>query len=48
MNPAKTNYLYFVAGSANPSGVSKFSATLAEHTHNVQEYRKSLRAAGTR
>jgi UPF0755 protein len=48
MNPARTDYLYFVAASANPLGVSKFSATLAEHTHNVQEYRKSLREAGTR
>jgi UPF0755 protein len=48
MNPAQTNYLYFVAASANPSGVSKFSATLAEHTHNVEQYRKALREAGTR
>jgi UPF0755 protein len=48
MNPAHTDYLYFVAATANPSGVSKFSATLAEHTHNVQEYRKALREAGTR
>jgi UPF0755 protein len=48
MNPAHTDYLYFVAATANPSGVSKFSATLAEHTHNVQEYRKALREAGSR
>jgi UPF0755 protein len=48
MHPAQTDYLYFVAASANPSGISKFSATLAEHTHNVQEYRKALRKAGTR
>ena len=48
MSPAQTNYLYFVAASANPSGVSKFSATLAEHTHNVEQYRKALREAGTR
>lgn len=48
MNPAHTNYLYFVAASANPSGVSKFSATLAEHTRNVVAYRKAVRAAGTR
>jgi UPF0755 protein len=46
MNPARTEYLYFVAASANPSGVSKFSATLAEHAHNVQEYRRALREAG--
>ncbi len=48
MMPAKTNYLYFVAASADPSGKSRFSATLEEHTHNVQEYRKSLREAGSR
>jgi UPF0755 protein len=48
MNPAHTNYLYFVAASANPSGVSKFAATLAEHTRNVEAYRKAVRAAGTR
>ena len=48
MNPARTDYLYFVAASANPSGVSKFSATLAEHNRNVQEYRKAARSAGTR
>ena len=48
MNPAHTDYLYFVAATANPSGVSKFSATLAEHTRNVQEYRKAMREAGTR
>lgn len=48
MAPAQTNYLYFVAASADPSGRSRFSATLEEHTHNVQEYRKSLREAGAR
>jgi UPF0755 protein len=48
MTPAQTNYLYFVAASADPSGKSKFSATLEEHTHNVQEYRKSLHEAGAR
>ena len=48
MNPAHTDYLYFVAAGANPSGVSRFSTTLAEHAHNVQEYRKALREAGTR
>lgn len=48
MNPAHTNYLYFVAAGANPNGISKFSATLAEHTRNVEAYRKAVRAAGTR
>ena len=48
MNPAQTGYLYFVAASADPSGKSRFSVTLEEHAHNVQEYRKSLRQAGSR
>ncbi len=48
LKPAQTNYLYFVAASANPSGVSKFSATLEEHAHDVQQYRKALREAGAR
>jgi UPF0755 protein len=48
MMPARTDYLYFVAASADPSGKSRFSRTLEEHTHNVQQYRKSLRAAGSR
>jgi UPF0755 protein len=48
MNPARTDYLYFVAASADPSGKSRFSATLEEHAHDVQQYRRSLRAAGTR
>jgi UPF0755 protein len=48
MRPAQTNYLYFVAASANPSGKSLFSETLEEHTRNVQQYRKSLQGAGSR
>jgi UPF0755 protein len=48
MSPAQTDYLYFVAASADPSGKSRFSTTLEEHAHNVQEYRKSLREAGSR
>ncbi|HTT76138.1 MAG TPA: endolytic transglycosylase MltG [Candidatus Binataceae bacterium] len=42
MNPAQTDYLYFVAASADPSGKSRFSATLEEHAHDVAAYRKSL------
>ena len=45
MHPAQTDYLYFVAASADPSGKSRFSATLAQHEHNVAAYRKSLREA---
>jgi UPF0755 protein len=48
MSPAHTDYLYFVAATADPSGKSRFSTTLEEHAHNVQQYRKSLRAAGSR
>lgn len=48
MKPARTDYLYFVAASADPSGKSRFSTTLEEHAHAVQEYRKSLREAGSR
>lgn len=48
MNPARTDYLYFVAASSDPSGKSRFSATLEEHAHDVQQYRRSLREAGSR
>jgi UPF0755 protein len=48
IHPAQTNYLYFVAASANSSGKSRFSATLQEHAHDVAAYRKSLREAGSR
>ncbi|MGA7887776.1 MAG: endolytic transglycosylase MltG [Acidobacteriaceae bacterium] len=45
MRPAQTNYLYFVAGSADPSGTSRFSATLEEHRKDVQAYRRAVRRA---
>ena len=48
MHPAQTDYLYFVAASANPSGKSRFSATLEEHAHDVAEYRNSLHKASSR
>ncbi len=41
MSPTKTDYLYFVADAG---GRSRFSATLAGHTANVQSYRKGLGA----
>jgi len=44
LHPAQTNFLYFVAASANPSGRSKFSTTLEEHQQNVQAYRRAMRA----
>ena len=37
--PARTDYLYFVADA---EGHSRFSATLKEHTEQVEAYRRSL------
>lgn len=42
-HPAQTNYLYFVAASADPSGQSRFSATLQEHAKDVEAYRRAVR-----
>jgi UPF0755 protein len=39
MSPTKTDFLYFVADAG---GKSRFSATLAGHTANVENYRKGL------
>ena len=39
MNPAKTDYLYFVADA---QGHSRFSATLTGHQANVAAYRKAM------
>ena len=46
MHPATTDYLYFVAASADPSGKSRFSATIEEHAKDVQAYRRAVRQAG--
>jgi UPF0755 protein len=43
--PAKTDYLYFVS---DDNGHSRFSASLKEHTLQVQQYRQAERAAGRR
>jgi len=48
MEPAQTDYLYFVAAGADPQGHSLFSATLDEHNHNVAGYRKAMKKAGAR
>lgn len=45
LHPANTNYLYFVAASASPSGHSRFSSTLAQHNKDVAAYRKAIREA---
>ena len=46
MQPAHTDYLYFVAAGDNPQGHSMFAATLDEHNRNVAEYRKAMKKAG--
>lgn len=48
MEPAHTDYLYFVAAGDNPQGHSMFSSTLEEHARNVQEYRHAVKKAGGR
>lgn len=48
MNPAQTDYLYFVAAGVNPQGKSLFSTTLEEHARDVSGYRKAMRKAGER
>lgn len=48
MEPAQTNYLYFVAANDNPQGESIFAATLDEHNRNVAAYRKAVKKAGGR
>jgi UPF0755 protein len=44
LHPAVTNYLYFVADAA-AAGHSRFAATLEEHQHNVEAYRRAHQAA---
>jgi len=48
MQPAQTNYLYFVAAGANPQGHSTFASSLEEHNHNVAGYRQAMKKAGGR
>lgn len=48
MEPAQTNYLYFVAAGDNPQGHSIFASTLEEHNRNVAEYRHAVKKAGGR
>ena len=48
MEPAKTDYLYFVAAGANPQGRSLFSRTLDEQERNVAGYREAVKKAGGR
>jgi UPF0755 protein len=46
MEPARTDYLYFVAAGANPQGRSLFARTLDEQNHNVAGYRHAVKKAG--
>jgi UPF0755 protein len=48
MEPARTDYLYFVAAGANAQGHSLFSSTIEEHEHNVAGYRHAVKKAGRR
>ncbi|MDR3726191.1 MAG: endolytic transglycosylase MltG [Terracidiphilus sp.] len=48
MEPAHTDYLYFVAAGANAQGRSLFSSTLDEHNKNVAGYRHAMKKAGGR
>lgn len=45
MQPAASDYLYFVAAGDNPQGHSLFSSTLEEHNRNVATYRKAIKEA---
>lgn len=48
MEPARTDYFYFVAAGADPQGHSVFSRTLEEQNHNVAGYRNAVKRAGGR
>jgi UPF0755 protein len=48
MDPAKTNYLYFVAAGTDAQGHSLFAETLDEHKRNVAQYRLAQKKAGER
>jgi UPF0755 protein len=48
IDPAKTNYLYFVAASLDAQGQSRFASTLEEHNRNVEFYRRAQKKAGER
>jgi UPF0755 protein len=48
MEPAQTDYFYFVAAGTDAQGQSLFSNTLEEHNRQVGEYRRALKKAGER
>jgi UPF0755 protein len=46
LNPATTDYLYFVAAGADAQGHSTFATTLDEHNREVANYRHAVKKAG--
>jgi UPF0755 protein len=48
MDPARTDFLYFVAAGANAQGKSLFAKTLDEQNRNVAGYRHAVKKAGGR
>lgn len=46
MQPAATDYLYFVAAGTDAQGKSLFAATLDEHNRDVARYRHAMKKAG--
>lgn len=48
MQPAQSDYLYFVAAGTNAQGQSLFSSTLDEHNKQVAAYRRAKKKAGER
>jgi UPF0755 protein len=48
LDPARTDYLYFVAAGSNPQGRSLFSNSLDDQNRNVAGYRQAVKKAGGR
>jgi UPF0755 protein len=40
LNPARTDYIFFVAKTLNPADGHNFAVTLDEHNRNVAAYRR--------
>ena len=47
-DPARTDYLYFVAAGADAQGRSLFESTLDDHNRDVALYRRAMKKAGMR
>jgi UPF0755 protein len=46
LDPASSNYFYFVAAGSDAQGNSLFATTLDEHKRNVSGYRRAVKKAG--